>query len=535
MTDCRPLSGLKTSLCLAVAVSFGWAAWPRDEVVAQHPTLVRVSLKDSRHCLGESPELETSCDHGHCKGSYHPSITASGRLVAFTSDSGHVSCATPTEAGLQQVWVRDIEAGRTLLVSANAVTGRAGDKESDFARIASDGSCIAFGSLAELVPGDHEHRDVYLNTLSEAGHPAIVERISEAPDGTSGNGDSARPDLSADGRWIVFQTKATNLTPPEALQTTGQVFQVALVDRMAVPEQRARWISISSPQLGPPRLAHYACTAPRISESTPPRVVWYSSDGGLTPADSNATEDVFVRDVAAGVTRAVSITPHGHTANGWSRRPAISANGRWVAFESAASNLTAEPDTNDASDIYVRDLQLGRTVRVSVLIDATGAAIEASGGHAIGPEISADGRIVVFTSGAPDMFPGASRTNFKLCAHDRDADGDGIYDETGPGERRTWCLAPPSGTQADQWTGGTPIDLASNAKFVVFMSEASTLVHGDHNGAPELNPGSCCRRRKWSSAIESGPEACTGVLTVPPCEWGRDVFRLAIELSAPHS
>lgn len=490
---------------------------------------MRISVKDGRHCAGERPELVTACEPGHCKGSSHPSIDASGDRIAFTSDAEHVSCADPNEAGQRQIWVRDVGAGRTHLVSAEATTGRPGNGESDFARVAGDGACIVFGSTAALVPDDGGKWDVYACTLGADG-ARVVELVSQRVDGASGNGHSGRPDVSFDGRWVVYETRATDLTPGESLSTNGTVSQIVLTDRTAALGRRNRWISLADRELGAPALARRACHAPRVSDTTPPLVA-YQTSGRLVRRDTNQTEDVYVRDVAAGVTRAVSVTPAGRTGNGPSRRPSVSANGRWVAFESSASDLTSDADTNAACDVFVHDLRTSRTVRVSVLVDSSGADVEARGGHSIGPEISADGRVVVFTTAATNLFGQTGEPTFQLCAHDRDADGDGIYDEDGPGERRTWCLIPAPGYPTDQWSGGTPIDLTPDAGFVAFMSEASTLVPDDRNGRPELNPGVCCRRRQWRLG-EPGEE-CNDFLSRPPCEWGRDVFRLRLAPDRP--
>jgi len=530
----RRFGGLGACLSV-VGVAVGWTAWSRDasSTSAQEraePALVRVSLKDGVHCAGEPPELRTSCRTGHCKGSFHPSVDDAGHRIAFTSDAEHVSCKAPNEEGWRQVWLRDRISGRTRLVSFDVTTGGAGRNHSDFARISGDGTCVAFSTKASLVPDDDGLSDVYVHTLG-ADEVGVLERISQGADGRGGDGGSSRPDVSADGRWITFQSRATNLTPSESLRADGEVDQIVLTDRLQEPRSRTTWVSVSEDGT---RLARELCLGPRLSASTPPRVVFYSKDDTLARVDANAAEDVHLRDVATGTTRAISVRPDGATASGPSRRPAISADGRWVAFESLASDLVPGRDTNDAWDVFVHDVANRHTVRVSVGIDRNGLAIEATG-HSIGAEISADGRVVVFTTGARNLFRDAGRSRFKLCAHDRDADGDGIFDETGPGERRTWCLAPPEGRAANQWSGGTPIAMTRDASFVVFMSEASTLVDDDRNGAAELNPSACCRRRGWPAARVDGPEACVGSLVVPPCEWGRDVFLVALDGPSPRS
>jgi hypothetical protein len=124
----------------------------------------------------------------------------------------------------------------------------------------------------------------------------------------------------------------------------------------------------------------------------------YSSD--LVPGDDNGQHDVFVPDVVAGRTVLASVGVDGARGNGESRGGSISADGRYVAFDSAASNLVPGDD-NGSFDVFVRDLWRGRTILASVGIGGGPADI---GAH--GPNLSADGRHVVFTSSSSNLVPG---------------------------------------------------------------------------------------------------------------------------------
>jgi Tol biopolymer transport system component len=103
--------------------------------------------------------------------------------------------------------------------------------------------------------------------------------------------------------------------------------------------------------------------APSVSADG--RFVAFSSVAGLVPGDTNGISDIFVRDRTLGTTTRASVDSSGAEANGGSRDPAMSANGRFVAFDSLASNLVPG-DTNDQFDVFVHDLQTGTTVRTSV-------------------------------------------------------------------------------------------------------------------------------------------------------------------------
>jgi Tol biopolymer transport system component len=129
-------------------------------------------------------------------------------------------------------------------------------------------------------------------------------------------------------------------------------------------------------------------------------VAFTSSASNLVAGDTNHSLDVFVRDRKAQVTRRVSVGPGGQQANGGSFSPAISADGRFVAFTSHASNLVPG-DTNGADDVFVRDRKLQVTRRVSV-----GPGGQQANNNSYLPAVSADGRFVAFWSLAGNLVAG---------------------------------------------------------------------------------------------------------------------------------
>ena len=134
-------------------------------------------------------------------------------------------------------------------------------------------------------------------------------------------------------------------------------------------------------------------------------VAFQSAATNLVPGDTNGRSDIFVRDSVLGTTVRVSVSSRGDQGDAESRYPAISADGRFVVFDSSATTLVPR-DTNDSYDIFRHDLRTGRTIRVSVAADGGQAAQ-----GAIDPDVSADGRQVVFTSSSPDLVPGDSTRN----------------------------------------------------------------------------------------------------------------------------
>jgi Tol biopolymer transport system component len=153
-------------------------------------------------------------------------------------------------------------------------------------------------------------------------------------------------------------------------------------------------------------------------------IAFVSSDPNVVAGDTNGYADIFVHDRATGNTTRVSVGTGGVQANGYSRNPAFSGDGRFVAFESAAPNLApGDTMTFPEDDVYVHDRQTGVTVRVSNL--PSGVADDFS----TDPSLSATGRYVAFSSANPAIVPGGTQAG--VYVHDRDVDADGIYDEPG--------------------------------------------------------------------------------------------------------
>jgi cold shock CspA family protein len=242
-------------------------------------------------------------------------------------------------------------------------------------------------------------------------------------------------------------------------------------------------------------------TTPAVSQSGR-YVTFQSTDGNLVADDTNGLTDIFVHDRDADedgtydeaadiATVRVNVKSDGSQASsGSSSEPAISDDGRFVVFQSNASNLVAG-DTNGLTDIFVHDRDADEdgtydeiadiaTVRVSV----TSAGAQASGGSSTEPAISGDGRFVVFQSIASNLVAGDTNGVTDIFVHDRDADEDGTYDETG--DIATVRVSVKSdGSQA---SGGasSASTISDDGRFVVFQSVASNLVAGDTNGVTDV-------------------------------------------------
>lgn len=285
---------------------------------------------------------------------------------------------------------------------------------------------------------------------SATGWAQLTERASVTLSGVQGNGDSTLPVLSGDGRFVAFTSRATNLVPGDV---NGSTSDVIVRDRFSGVNTRVDVASNGTQANGD-------CFA---GELTPDgRFVTFDAQAtNLVPGDTNNFIDAFVHDRTTGITERVTVSNTGQQGNGDSLDASISADGRFVAFTSYATNLIAG-DTNIWSDIFVRDRQLGTTTRVSVASDGS----EAQFGSA-DPEISADGRFVTFRSAAWNLVPGDNNASDDIFVHDR---------ALGTTERVSVGLG---GLESDAGSGLPAI--SADGRFVAFESTATNLVLGDTN------------------------------------------------------
>lgn len=334
-------------------------------------------------------------------------------------------------------------------------------------------------------------------TLLASATTGGVQANSSSGDTNSNNATPLA--LSPDGRWLVFTTNASNLLPPSA----GN-----LVVRDRLNNTFAR-IAIRSTGV----IETTAATSPAISDNG--RFVAFISGGAnLVPGDTNGCRDIFVRDrdqdvdgiydetgPGEGTTARLDVTSAGAQAGAGcatstqSEEPSISANGRYVAFRSEYSDLVPG-DTNGLPDVFVRDRDpdqdgiydevgagQGATVRVSVAFDGTQATGGSAGGGAGFPALSADGRFVAFPSHFTNHVQGDTNAAPDMFVHDRDADEDGIFDETGPGERATTRVSVSSaGLQSSTGAFFDDPGFSADGRYVVFASNANLAPGASSNG-----------------------------------------------------
>lgn len=344
--------------------------------------------------------------------------------------------------------VTALPAQTTERVSVDSI-GRQGNGSAGRASISGDARFVAFDSLAtNLVEGDtNGSNDIFLHDR----RTGVTTRVSVDSSGVQGNGSSGfGAAISGDGRFIAFASEATNLVEED----TNNVGDIFVHDRITGETAR---ISVDSTG----GQGTNSSSLPAISADGR-FVAFTSSSPELVGGDTNQTADVLVHDRNTGETTRVSIDSTGAEGNGRSCCSSISGGGRFVAFASVATNLV-EGDTNNVGDIFVHDRMTGETTRVSV--DSSGAQ---SIGFIRSSSISADGRFVAFDSSASTLVEGDTNGLFDVFVHDR---------MTGEIRRVSVDSA---GTQVDDSSGRPSI--SADGRFVAFDSLATNLVEEDTNG-----------------------------------------------------
>jgi Tol biopolymer transport system component len=295
-----------------------------------------------------------------------PAISADGRYVAFLSQATNLVPGDTNGAG--DIFVRDLQMGTTTLVSFSDDFSP-GDDVSTQPSINQDGRFVAFRSVAgNLVPnGRHGFGDIYVRDL-QLGRTVQVNLSST---GAPSDGGAFNPSISGDGRFVAFTTNSSNLVTGGG----GGVPQVYLRDIQAGTTSL-----VSASNDGTPGNA--AAQIPMLSGDGL-FVAFVSSASNLVPGGGGPSPQVYLRDVRAGTTRLVSGAPDGSLPNepasvDGEEHLAVSADGRYVAFTSLASNLTTGDD-NAASDVFVWDRVAGTTTVASVTNDG---AFPYSGGAA---------------------------------------------------------------------------------------------------------------------------------------------------------
>ena len=374
-----------------------------------------------------------------------PSMSTDGRYVAFTSDARLDAQDTNDHS---DVYVRDRLSDTTTLVSAGK-NGVGADGPSSDPAISADGRHVAFTSWAtDLVPtwadvngkSDVLIRDLHTKTTDFVSYGSGLAGL--------GNNNSFGPAISADGRYVAFSSEATNL---------GAVDNIGWTDVFLRDRQAAKTTLVSVPGKD-----NGNSTRPSISADG--SVIAFQSTAAIHNGDTNGKSDIYIRNVTTNVMQRV--VPLLAESDGHSTAASLSADGQWVAFESAATNLVGGgKDTNGFTDVFVKRLGSVAITRVNAATDGS----QPEGNATLEPRISADGAWVAYVTRAKNAVSSEAATVVgEVQIRDRAGQGMPIPISVGP-----------NGSANGQTFGPA---VSGDGRYVAFTTAGNNLIDGDTNG-----------------------------------------------------
>lgn len=320
--------------------------------------------------------------------SYAPAVSADGRFSAFASEAPGITLIPAL--GLRQVYRASLAYPRLALNAAVTpapdfvsitADGQPGNGLSDNPALSQDGRHVVFESTAtNFAPGLDGTRQVWRKDLV-TGELLLVSGTASPGNGASGNAA-----ISWDGRWVAFQSSATNLA------TGASGSQIYLKD---LATGSLRLVSAAGGQPG-----NAGATMPRI-DARAGRIVFVTAATNLGFANLAGRSQIAAADLATGIIRLASPGIGGLAANGDSDQPSLSADGRFVAFRSTATDLAAGIAGNGFSQVWLRDIDRGTTALVTQT-----AAGTAGGGNSANPALAGDASALAFASDARDLVNG---------------------------------------------------------------------------------------------------------------------------------
>jgi Tol biopolymer transport system component len=314
--------------------------------------------------------------------SLRPSLSGDGNQVAFDTGSWNLHPDDPI--GDFDVYVKDLSSGALILASVNA-NGTKGNGHSQRPSMSDDGNKVVFDSTATnfSTRDSDENFDVYVKNLVTG----TVDLLSVTSRGVKGNDASFGAVLSPDGTKVAFNSQATNLHPADTDSSTDVYVKDLITGEMALASTSDQGIT-----------GNDASFAPELSRDG--RVVAFMSRAtNLDPADAHPYEDVYVKDLNTGDIKLVSTAAQGTKGNSFSGIGSISADGRFVAFDSISTNLHPA-DSDSFSDVFLKDVATGALTLVSKTASGQKGNNSSSGGS-----LSADVKRIAFGTSATNLNP----------------------------------------------------------------------------------------------------------------------------------
>ncbi len=372
-----------------------------------------------------------------------PEFSGNGQFVVFSSSASNLDPTDANGSG-SDVFIVDLTTGVVQLVSTNAAGNSVGGG-SNRAHVSDDGRYVSFLSNANgLVPNDtNSATDVFVKDR----FTGQVERANTDAGGAQTSGAVSWNAISPDGNLVAFTSSASTLAPGD----TNGIADVWIKDRTTGAVTNAGLNSYGGLAVG----GDFAM--PAFSGNG--RFLAFASSSTMFPGDGGGA-DIFVRDLLTGSFQHASVALGGAVQNGSASEPSLSHDGLTVVFVSTASNLVPG-DTNNVSDVFVRDIVTGVTTRVSTSTDGVQA-------NALMWEArqSADGKLISFSTNASNLVPGDVNLASDVFLHRRAADGTTFCSGDGTA---TPCPcanagAPGRGCQNSNTTGGAGLSATGRAR-----------------------------------------------------------------------
>jgi Tol biopolymer transport system component len=436
------------------------------------PAVDLVSASTTGNAGNGSSDLDNDFVTGQTADSHV--LSADGRFVVFTSSASDLVAGDTN--GATDVFVRDLSTGTTQLVSVGN-SGAQGDAGSFNPSISADGRYVAFASSADnLVSGDANGvTDVFVRDLVNHTTTLVSVDYGQGPTPVQGNGASFDPSISADGTKVAFASNASNLSSiPHPPGGSG-------ISNVYVSDLTHQTIHLLSTDWTGVLAANQDSFNPVISaDGNAVAFVSLATDitkpaalGGTTPV-TTGTQNVYLIHISAvpglpdAAPELISVDANEDGAgNSDSFNPTISADGRYVAFQSSSSNIVfTDPPPFSDGDIFLRDTLFFRETTTIISLATDGGLSDSIAKH---PSISGDGRFVVFESGADDLVTGDP--------------GDGI--------KKIYLIDLSTGTTTLVSTGLTNSDvtdpvISGDGRVVAFMSAANDFGFTDSNNASDV-------------------------------------------------
>ncbi len=415
------------------------------------PSLIILSLSITNVCFAATTDRVSITTDGTeaNNDSYNTAVSGNGNFVTFESDASNLVAGDTN--GVMDIFVRDLARGLTTRVSINSA-GEQSNGLSTNSAVSADGRFVVFESNAtNLVADDNNNTtDIFLHDRNTG----TTERISSSSEFGETVFDSHSPAISANGRYITYYSFANNLVAGD----NNDSADIFVYDRIQAITER---VSINNTGVEGNDASYF----PQIS--TNGRYVSFASFAdNLVPSDTNGRYDVFLYDRIAHSMEIISVTTAGEPADNHSFFSSVSSDGRYVAFESSAANLSAN-DFNRRSDIFLRDRLNQTTQRISLNSDGTGPI-----GASVSPKINSDGNFVVFSS-VVDLLIGTD-TNSREDVY--------LYDISDA----TLELVSVDGANNLADFGSSRPSISADGRMVAFQSMATNLVANDTNAREDI-------------------------------------------------